>query len=193
MIKKLSLPFLLLCVFALVGCDKEMAPLTADYFTVNPSPLEAKGGLVNATVTGTFPEKYFNKNAVVTVTPYMVYAEGETAQAAENLDKWTATKSKMHSIARQNFDDCAANINPKFLADPFLQTFVLNEQEEESIAMQKTNVNAWVSQYNKDFVCGTNSQDINNDAHWKKFIDGLYEQGYEDVQKMYQTCYERQK
>ncbi|MBQ5731100.1 MAG: tetratricopeptide repeat protein [Bacteroidaceae bacterium] len=79
MIKKLSLPFLLLCVFALVGCDKEMAPLTADYFTVNPSPLEAKGGLVNATVTGTFPEKYFNKNAVVTVTPYMVYAEGETA------------------------------------------------------------------------------------------------------------------
>ena len=79
MIKKLSLPFLLLCVFALVGCDKEMAPLTVDYFTVNPSPLEAKGGLVNATVTGTFPEKYFNKNAVVTVTPYMVYAEGETA------------------------------------------------------------------------------------------------------------------
>ena len=79
MIKKLSLPFLLLCVFALVGCDKEMAPQTADYFTVNPSPLEAKGGLVKATVTGTFPEKYFNKNAVVTVTPYMVYAEGETA------------------------------------------------------------------------------------------------------------------
>ena len=79
MSKKLSFPLLLLCLFALVGCNKEMAPLTADYFKVNPSPLEAKGGMVTATVTGTFPEKYFDKNAVVTVTPYMVYAEGETA------------------------------------------------------------------------------------------------------------------
>lgn len=77
--KILNFPLLLLCLMALVGCNKEMAPLTADYFKVNPSPLEAKGGVVNATVTGTFPEKYFNKNAVVTVTPYLVYATGETA------------------------------------------------------------------------------------------------------------------
>lgn len=77
--RKLTFPLLLLCLMTLVGCNKEMTPLTADYFKVNPSPLEAKGGMVNATVTGTFPEKYFDKNAVVTVTPYMVYAEGETA------------------------------------------------------------------------------------------------------------------
>ncbi len=78
---KLTFPMFLLCLMALVGCDNEMAPLAADYFKVNPSPLEAKGGMVTATVTGTFPEKYFDKNAVVTVTPYMVYAEGETAGA----------------------------------------------------------------------------------------------------------------
>ena len=77
--RKLTFPLFLLCLMTLVGCNKEMTPLTADYFKVNPSPLEAKGGMVNATVTGTFPEKYFDKNAVVTVTPYMVYAEGETA------------------------------------------------------------------------------------------------------------------
>ncbi len=79
MTKKLTFPFLCLCLLALVGCNKEMAPLTADYFKVNPSPLEVKGGTVAAVVTGTFPEKYFNKNASVTVTPYLVYAEGETA------------------------------------------------------------------------------------------------------------------
>ena len=78
---KLTFPMFLLCLMALVGCNNEMAPLAADYFKVNPSPLEAKGGMVTATVTGTFPEKYFDKNAVVTVTPYMVYAEGETAGA----------------------------------------------------------------------------------------------------------------
>lgn len=77
--RKLTLHLLGLCLLALVGCNKEMTPLTADYFKVNPSPLEAKGGMVDATVTGTFPEKYFNKKAVVTVTPYMVYATGETA------------------------------------------------------------------------------------------------------------------
>lgn len=77
--RKLTFPLLLLCIMALVSCNKEMTPLTADYFKVTPSPLEAKGGMINATVTGTFPEKYFNKKAVVTVTPYMVYAEGETA------------------------------------------------------------------------------------------------------------------
>ena len=77
--RKLTFPLLCLCLLELVGCNKEMTPLTAEYFKVNPSPLEAKGGMVNATVTGTFPEKYFNKNAVVTVTPYMVYATGETA------------------------------------------------------------------------------------------------------------------
>ena len=77
--RKLTFPMLLLCLMTLVGCNKEMTPLTADYFKVNPSPLEAKGGMVTATVTGTFPEKYFDKNAVVTVTPYMIYAEGETA------------------------------------------------------------------------------------------------------------------
>ena len=51
--RKLTFPLLLLCIMALVGCNKEMTPLTADYFKVNPSPLEAKGGMVNATVTGT--------------------------------------------------------------------------------------------------------------------------------------------
>lgn len=77
--RKLTLPLFLVCLMALVGCNKEMAPLTADYFKVNPSPLEVKGGIVSATVTGAFPEKYFDKNAVVTVTPYIVYADGETA------------------------------------------------------------------------------------------------------------------
>ncbi|MCU6768941.1 hypothetical protein OCV73_08295 [Barnesiella propionica] len=76
--KKLCLPLLLLFVLAFVGC-KEMGPMSADYFTVTPSPLEVVGGQVPATITGKFPEKYFDKKATVTVTPYLVYAAGETA------------------------------------------------------------------------------------------------------------------
>lgn len=121
------------------------------------------------------------------------YAEGETAQIAENLDKWTATKSMMHATYRKYFDEAAANINPKFLEDPCLLNFTMTEQEDESISMQRTNVEAWVSSWVKDFVTGTNSRDIHDDADWKEFIDGLYTQGMEDVQAMYQKCYERQK
>ena len=66
MIKKIYLPLMLLMTLAFVGCNKDMKPLSADYFTVTPSPLEVVGGQVPATVTGTFPEKYFDKKSVVT-------------------------------------------------------------------------------------------------------------------------------
>ena len=48
-------------------------------YEVTPKVLEAHGGLVNVTVKGTFPEKYFNKKATITVTPVLTYAGGETA------------------------------------------------------------------------------------------------------------------
>ena len=66
MIKKIYLPLKLLMTLAFVGCNKDMKPLSADYFTVIPSPLEVVGGQVPATVSGTFPEKYFDKKSVVT-------------------------------------------------------------------------------------------------------------------------------
>ena len=59
-----------------------MGGLSADYFTVTPSPLEVVGGKVAATITGKFPEKYFKKKVTVTVTPYLVYEGGETAAAS---------------------------------------------------------------------------------------------------------------
>ena len=80
MSKKLYLPLLMALLVIFTGC-KKMGPLSADYFTVNPNPLEVVGGEVPATITGKFPAKYFNKKAVVTVTPYLVYEGGETAAA----------------------------------------------------------------------------------------------------------------
>lgn len=50
MIKKIYLPLMLLMTLAFVGCNKDMKPLSADYFTVTPSPLEVVGGQVPATV-----------------------------------------------------------------------------------------------------------------------------------------------
>ena len=78
MTKKLYLPLLMAMVVALFSsCSKKMGPLSADYFTVTPQVLEAVGGKVPATINGKFPEKYFNKKAVVEVTPVLKWNGGE--------------------------------------------------------------------------------------------------------------------
>jgi len=59
------------------SCSKKMGELSADYFTVTPQVLEAVGGKVPATINGKFPEKYFNKKAVVEVTPVLKWNGGE--------------------------------------------------------------------------------------------------------------------
>jgi len=72
------LPLLMAMVVALFSsCSKKMGELSADYFTVTPQVLEAVGGKVPATINGKFPEKYFNKKAVVEVTPVLKWNGGE--------------------------------------------------------------------------------------------------------------------
>ena len=61
---------------ALSSCNK-LGELSADNFTVTPSPLEAVAGQVPVTINGRFPEKYMKKKAIVTVTPVLRYAGGE--------------------------------------------------------------------------------------------------------------------
>ncbi|MGN0258011.1 MAG: tetratricopeptide repeat protein [Bacteroides sp.] len=80
MTKKLYLPLFMACVVALLSsCSNKMGELSSDYFTVTPQVLEAIGGKVPATINGKFPEKYFNKKAVVEVTPVLVWEGGEAA------------------------------------------------------------------------------------------------------------------
>lgn len=64
----------------LTGCNKKMNQFAADYFSTNPNPLEVVGTHVPATVSGRVPQKFFVKNAVVTVTPVLVY--GASSQNA---------------------------------------------------------------------------------------------------------------
>jgi len=63
-------------VLAASSCSN-LDPLTSENFTCDPSPLVEVGGNVDATITVTYPEKYFAKKATVDVTPVLVYANGE--------------------------------------------------------------------------------------------------------------------
>ena len=64
------------CAAIMSSCSK-LGDLSADNFKVTPTPLEAVGGDVAATINGVFPEKYMKKKAVVTVTPVLKYEGGE--------------------------------------------------------------------------------------------------------------------
>ena len=77
MIKKLYLPLLMALVVALSSCNKKRGELSSDYFTTTPQVLEAVAGKVPVTINGKFPEKYFNKKAVVEVTPVLRWNGGE--------------------------------------------------------------------------------------------------------------------
>ena len=82
--KKIMLVASLALAVVFVSCNKNMKALDASYFKTTPNPLEEKGGKVDATVTGTFPVKYFNKKAVVTVTPVMKF-NGEEVKAQSSV------------------------------------------------------------------------------------------------------------
>ncbi len=74
--KKLQLTLAATLVAALTSCGK-LGELSADLFTVTPSPLEASAGKVPVTINGRFPEKYMQKKAEVTVVPVLRYRGGE--------------------------------------------------------------------------------------------------------------------
>lgn len=115
------------------------------------------------------------------------YAEGETAEVGADLDQWTATKSKMHAEYRRLFDEAAAKYNPKNLCPALIGTI----EEQEDIDMTKTNVAAYKTSAEKDFIMGQNGKDINDNADWNAFLKELDNLGLAAYQKYAQTIYDR--
>jgi len=69
-------------VLIMTSCNS-INKMSKDYenvsYKVVPEVLETHAGEVDMTLTGSFPEKYFVKKAIVEVTPVLVYEGGETA------------------------------------------------------------------------------------------------------------------
>ncbi|MBP3829872.1 MAG: hypothetical protein ILA06_06170 [Bacteroidaceae bacterium] len=70
------LSFAAVGAFLLTACGK-LGPLTADNVTVNPTPLEAIGGEVPATLNLHFPQKFMKKKATIEITPVLKYQGGQ--------------------------------------------------------------------------------------------------------------------
>jgi len=76
-----SFSILILAAALISGCSglnkmKQNASLVK--YDVQPKILEAHGGMVDVQITGTFPASYFDKKTVLTLTPVLTYAGGES-------------------------------------------------------------------------------------------------------------------
>jgi len=81
--KNLTRLFVLLLAVVLVsscsGLNKMKKNANLVKYEVTPKVLETHGGIVAAQVNATYPEKYFDKNTTLKITPVLVYEGGETA------------------------------------------------------------------------------------------------------------------
>lgn len=97
--KSFRIAILSATVLLMASCKANMA-LSDDAFTVTPQILEEVGGQVPVTVNGIFPEKYFQKKAVVTVTPVLKWhggsakADAMTFQGEKIVDNNIVVKKK---------------------------------------------------------------------------------------------------
>lgn len=73
----LSLLLVLGVALLATSCSSKLKPLTRNNFNVTPSPLETVGNQVPVTINGTFPEKWFHKNAIITITPVLKYGDNQ--------------------------------------------------------------------------------------------------------------------
>lgn len=80
---KKTLFFAVAIAMMLTSCGGKLGALSADNFKVDPNPLEAEGGQVQATINGMFPEQYMNRKAVITVIPELRFMKNGVQQTVK--------------------------------------------------------------------------------------------------------------
>lgn len=114
--KQLLFAVSLVLALFLSSCAKNMLPLDSKSFTCVPNPLEVKGGKVNAVISGTFPVKYFSKNATVTVTPVLKF-EGKEAKSAPSIFQGEKVQANNTTISYKTGGTYTMNASYDYVAD----------------------------------------------------------------------------
>jgi Flp pilus assembly protein TadD len=77
--RKIHFSIFAAALLMLCSCSNKLGELSSKYFAVTPQLLEAVNGEVPVTISGTFPEKFFPKKAVITVTRVLKYEGGSVS------------------------------------------------------------------------------------------------------------------
>ena len=76
--KRNQLTIIAASLLMLCSCSK-IGEMSSNYFAVTPQVLEVVNGEVPVTISGTFPEKFFPKKAVITATPVLKWEDGSVS------------------------------------------------------------------------------------------------------------------
>ena len=79
--KNIKLPFILVIALVLNSCglSSMISKFESIDYSITPTQVEVHGGKIAIELDVTVPEKYFNKSAVMSFTPKLVWEEGEAA------------------------------------------------------------------------------------------------------------------
>jgi len=98
------------------SCNKDLTTLDQSLFKCTPNPLEVKGGMVNATISGNFPEKYFAKNATVTVTPVLKF-KGKEVKGQSSVFQGEKVKGNDKTISYKTGGTYTMTTSFKYVPD----------------------------------------------------------------------------
>ena len=114
--KQLFFAVSLVLALFISSCTKDMTALDPSLFKCTPSPLEVKGGKIDATITGAFPVKYFNKKEVMTVTPVLKY-EGKEVKGTPVVFQGEKVKGNDKVITYKEGGNYSMNVSFNYVPE----------------------------------------------------------------------------
>ncbi|MBO5921502.1 MAG: hypothetical protein J6Q48_03855, partial [Bacteroidaceae bacterium] len=101
MLKKTSSLLTLLAILVLNSCSSRIKEMKPEFFTVTPKIMEVTGTEIPVTIDGKFPVKFFDKKAVLTITPVLKYKDGE-ATAESSIFQGEKVRGNDKTISYEN-------------------------------------------------------------------------------------------
>lgn len=123
-------------ILFLASCKSDMT-LSEDAFKVTPQILEEVAGQVPVTVDGFFPAKYFNKKAVVTITPVLQWDGGSVKGDAMTFQ---GEKIEGNNVIVPKQDGYAFKMNFSFPYQPEMATSELYATFDATVKGKKVEI-----------------------------------------------------
>ena len=146
--KKTRQNYLTIAVIAalfLSGCAglnkmKDKAPTVT--YKVTPDPLQEHAGVVNVKGDVTFPEKYFNKKAVVVATPVLKYEGGQTELAPVTLQgEKVEANNKVIAYAGGSYQfDAKTDYKPEMMKSQLVVKFSARIKEKTPVEYESAKI-----------------------------------------------------
>ena len=111
-----SIAALAFASFFAVSCSS-LKPLKQSNFAVTPSPLETVGNKIPVTVNGIFPEKWFNPNATLTITPVLKTASKNETTSTSYAYQGEKVPGNATVISKKNGGNFTMNFTFPYQAD----------------------------------------------------------------------------